>query len=253
MSAPRLIPRNPAAACADGPSALVKSMMKVLALLAVGIFGSLHVFAQEVAYSLDFTTQPPGSALPWLKRNGFEFKLDFERLDPRFEDGALRFSTAKPQTGICELTFPKDKLVARVQRLRLTWGVTKSPQGIDWDRGMNRTPLAAMVCFGQEKLSSGLPFGRYAQPYFLSPFFGAKEKEGTVYTGKLYKAGGRYIAAKTGKPGETVVSEFDVDALFKTVFSKSQTPAISALGFQMNTKDLTGPAAAFIKKLELIR
>ena len=36
---------------------------------------------------LDFTEQPDGSAIPWLKQHGFEFKLRFSALNPQFRAG----------------------------------------------------------------------------------------------------------------------------------------------------------------------
>jgi hypothetical protein len=227
--------------------------MKLLIFLFAVLVRLSAVGADELVHAFDFTTQPKGSAISWLKEQGFEFKLAFEALNPRFEKGALWLSTQRPEAGLCGVTFAKGSDLQQVKRLRLTWGVEEFPEGADWERGINRTPLAVMVSFGYERLSSGLPFGIQAAPYFISPFIGAREAEGKAYTGKFWKLGGRYICVKRGKAGETMVSELAIDHLFQTLFSKSPTPAISAVGIQMNTKDTGGPAAAFIKKIEFLR
>lgn len=208
--------------------------------------------AADVIYSLDFKTQPPGSALPWLKQQGFQFKLAFDALNPRFEDGALVLSTERPEAGVAGYIFAKGKELSGVERLRIVWGVSKFPEGADWERGINRTAIAVMVSFGHERISSGLPFGLFAAPYFISPFIGAREVEGKIYTGRFWKKGGRYICSKSSNAGDVIVTELNVDQLFKNLFSKSMTPPVTAIGIQMNTKGTEGKAAAFIKKIEFL-
>lgn len=201
---------------------------------------------------LDFSTRPDGPAIPWLKKQGFEFKLDFDKLEPRFKNGALWLSTADPTAGICTLTFPKGKDIVGANRLRLTWGVTTFPAGADFEHGKNRLPLGVAVSFGRERLPSGLPLGVGAAPYFICPFLGACEPAGKVYTGQYWKTGGRYVCAKCAVPGTVQVNEFDLNRLFSSLFGKRQTPAISAIAIQMNTKDTEGHASALLKKIELL-
>lgn len=56
------------------------------------------------------------------------------------------------------------------------------------------------------------------------------------------------------KPNETVVSEFDLDAAFKSYFDKNRTPAITGIGFGVDTSRAGrgGAAQAFIKSIEFI-
>jgi len=208
--------------------------------------------AENPVYVLDFTTQPDGPAIPWLKKQGFEFKLDFDELNPRFKGGALWLSTDTPKAGICGLTFAKGKDVVGANRLRLTWGVGTFPAGADFEHGKNRLSLGVAVSFGRERLSSGLPFGAGATPYFICPFLGACEPAGKVYTGQYWKAGGRYVCARCDTPGAVQVNEFDLTRLFGSLFGKRTIPAISAIAIQMNTKDTEGHASAFLKKIELL-
>jgi hypothetical protein len=208
--------------------------------------------AGDVVYAFDFTTQESGNAIPWLKQQGFQFKLGLEALQPKFEDGALVLRTERPEAGLLGYIFPKGKELPGVQRLRIMWGVSRFPEGADWERGINRTAIAVMVSFGHERISSGLPFGLFAAPYFISPFMGAKELEGKIYTGRFWKKGGRYICIKSTNPGEDVITDLNVDQLFKKLFGKTLTPPVTAIGIQMNTKGTEGKAAAFIKKIEFL-
>jgi len=223
-------------------------------LLLLALFaGSLTpLYAIDPIFSFDFTTQPSGSALPWLKQQGFQFKLGVEAMNPRFEKGSLVLSTERPEAGVLGYIFTKGSELSGVERLRLVWGVSKFPDGADWERGTNRTAIAVMVSFGHERLSSGLPFGLFAAPYFISPFIGAKEIEGKTYTGKFWKKGGRYFCVKSPNVGDVVVTDLNVDQLFKKLFNKTPTPPVTAIGIQMNTKGTEGKAAAFIRRIEFL-
>lgn len=202
-------------------------------------------------YCLDFTIQPPGSAVPWLREQNFEFKLDGELLNPRFEDGGLVLSTEVPRAGLIGLRFPSDKVIESANLLRITWGVRTFPDGANWEKGINRIALGVMISFGEERLSSGLPFGIHSAPYFICPFIGDKEIEGKIYTGKLSKQGGRYLCIKQDSLKQETVTELDIDNLFQTTFNKEKTPSITAIGIQINTKGTAGKAFSFIKKIEL--
>ncbi len=226
--------------------------MKSLCLLLLVLCHTVAMRAGDVVYTFDFTTQPNGKALPWLLSHGFEHKLELTNLNPRFEDGALWLSTPGQEAGLLGYTFPAAGALAGVKRARITWGVAQFPEGADWERGNNRTPLAVMISFGYERLPSGLPFGINPAPYFIAPFFGTHEPEGKVYTGRLWKRGGRYVCVRSAKPGATVVTEIDLDRTFHAQFGKVPTPPVSAIGIQMNTKDTKGGASAFIRKIEFL-
>jgi hypothetical protein len=230
------------------------TMLNIRLFLLIGfICGIAPLDAADVVYALDFTNQKSGSALPWLKEQGFQFKLAFEALNPRFEDSALVLSTERPQAGLCGYTFAKGEELQGVERLQVTWGVSKFPQGADWEHGNNRTALAVMVTFGHERISSGLPFGLFAAPYFISPFIGEKETADKSYTGRFWRKGGRYICVKCPNAGTAFTTDLNVDSLFKSLFGKTVTPPVTAIAFQMNTKDTDGKAAAFIKRIEFLK
>jgi len=208
--------------------------------------------AADPIYAVDFTTQKAGTAAPWLKQHGFEFKLGFDSLNPRFENGALELSADRPTAGLCIHDFPKGKELRGVKRLQIVWGVSQFPEGADWERGIDRLPIGLMISFGSDKLPSGLPLGIHPAPYFICPFIGAREVEGKAYTGKYWKQGGRYVCIKCKKLGDPMVTELNVDHLFKSLFNKAETPPVSAFAIQLNSKDTKGKASAFVKSIEFL-
>lgn len=206
--------------------------------------------AQEVIYTIDFSTQPSGDAIPWLKANGYEFKLGFENLSPTFRDGALHLKTDVPEAGLAGIIFEEGKELSRVKSVRIEWGVETFPEGADWEKGIKRLPIALMISFGRERLPSGFWFS--PAPYFISPFIGKNETEGKAYTGRFWTEGGRYLCTKMEKEGAPIVTVVALEQQFKTLFAKSEVPSISAIGMQMNSKGTAGKAAAWIKKIQFL-
>lgn len=202
----------------------------------------------KVVYILDFSGQANGDAKPWLKANGFQFKLDAADLNPHFSHKRLVLETSDEKAGY----FVKRVNLPNIKGIRIFWGVDRYPQGADWERGIYRVPIAVVISFGEKKIDSG-SFYIPDAPYFISLFLGEKEKSGRAYTGKYYKKGGRYFCEPCGvPPGGTVVTEFDLEGAFKFQFGQPKMPPISSFGFQMNTEDTRGGAHAFLKKVEFL-
>ncbi len=207
----------------------------------------------HVLFTLDFSNQLPGPALPWLKKNGFSFWLNAHRLNPRFENHAIVLSTDGREAGMIGKQLRPDEYIHQVKRVRIEWGVYQYPKGADWENGINRVPIAMVLTFGTRKLRSGIFPGFKPSPYFLSPFIGFKEEEGKQYLGKYYRKGGRYYCVASGdRAGETIITDFEVDDRFKRAFRESTTPPITSFAFQMNTKDTQGGAKAFLRKIEFL-
>ena len=99
--------------------------------------------AGKVLYTMDFTQQPDGSALNWLEQNKFVIELDARKLNPRFENHRLVLSTEEQIAGIFGLKID-DKNLNEVERVEIEWGVTRFPQGANWEAGSNRVALAVM-------------------------------------------------------------------------------------------------------------
>jgi hypothetical protein len=202
----------------------------------------------RVIYRVDFSTQPDGDAVAWLKRQGFEFHLRAHELAPRFQQGRLVLETATETAGV----FVQKLTVPGVRRLRVRWGVDRYPQGADWAKGVYRVPIAVMVSFGEDKMDSGSMLVPNA-PYFLSVFLGAHEQEGRAYTARYYTKGGRYFCQPCGvTPGQTVTTDFDLEAHFTEQFQHTVLPPVSGVSVQMNTTDTTGGARAFLIHIELL-
>lgn len=201
----------------------------------------------KVLYSLDFTKHKDQDAKAWLKSKGFIFELDAHNLNMKFKDGELLISTKGELTGLFGIKFTKNSYLHSVGSVKIVWGVNRFPQGANWAKGNNRLAIGALIVLGTKKLSSGLPMGLKAAPYFFGPFIGEKEKVGKRYLGALYKEGGRYYCVSTSR-GKTVVTNFNIDQKFQQEF-KQPTPPVTAFAFQMNTKDTKGGAEAFIKSI----
>jgi hypothetical protein len=204
--------------------------------------------ASRALYHVDFSTQADGDAMTWLKRQGFAFHLRAHELAPRFEQGRLVLETATETAGV----LVQKVHVPGVRRLRVRWGVDRYPQGADWAKGVYRVPIAVMVSFGEAKIDSGSLLIPNA-PYFLSVFLGAHEQEGRAYTARYYQQGGRYFCQPCGPPpGQTVVTEFDLERHFTEQFQQTVLPPVSSVSVQMNTTDTTGGARAFLIHIELL-
>ncbi len=229
-------------------------MRSIVALTLFILLQSATLLADDrIIYTIDFTGQKDGSAVSWLEENGFEFKLGANKLNPRFENDALVISTNDEVAGLFGLKLKQQDFIHNAKRVKIIWGVNRYPQGGNWERGINRVPIAVMLSFGTKKLSSGLPFGMQAAPYFLSPFIGKKEPLDKMYVGRLWREGGRYFSVASGdQSGKIITTNFEIDERFKQTFGQQKTPPITAFVIQKNTKDTEGGSEAFIKKVKFL-
>lgn len=201
----------------------------------------------KVLYTVDFSKQKDGDAKAWLTSQGFEFLLDMKDFSMNFSNGALVIETTKKQAGLMGIKFPKEKYLENIGRVVIEWGVDRFPQGADWASNNNRVAIGAIFLLGEKTFSSGRPLLAQPVPYFMGPFIGEKEEVGKRYLGMLYKEAGRYYCV-SNKSGTTVRTNFNIDQKFQQEF-KGKTPPLTAFGIQMNTKNTTGGAKAFIKKM----
>ncbi len=202
----------------------------------------------EVVHEIDFTDRPAGEALSWLGDKGYDIRLNGVALQPRFAARGLVLSTELAQAGL----FAQELEVRGADRIRVTWGVDRYPEGADWENGIYRCPIAVMVSFGDHKIASGSMFVPSA-PYFLSVFLSENAHPGKGYTANYYQKGGRYFCEPcTPTAGQTVVTELDLDKAFRESFGESEVPPITSFSFQMNTTDTRGGASAYIERVELL-
>ena len=220
-------------------------MKKVFLLL---FFITLALSAQGKAlYTVDFSKQKDGNALPWLTSHGFELLLDMKDFSLTFSNGNLVIETSGQKAGLMGIGFPEGKALNNIGSVVIEWGVNKFPQGADWEKGNNRLAIGAMFLLGSETFSSGRPLLAKPVPYFFGPFIGEKEQVGKRYLGLLYKEAGRYYCV-ANKSGTTIKTRFNIHQKFQQEFKK-KTPPLTAFGIQMNTKNTQGGAKAFIKKI----
>jgi len=201
-----------------------------------------------VVHSIDFTEPENGDAIPWLQEHGYELRLDAEAINPRFTDNGLALSTERNVAGLIS----REVSISGADRLRVVWGVERYPEGADWEGGVYRVPIAVMLSFGEKTISSGSLFVPDV-PYFISLFLSRNAQPGKAYTAKYYKQGGRYFCDPCAPaPGETVVTEINLDDAFREQFEASEVPPITGLSIQMNTKDTAGGARSYLQRIEFL-
>lgn len=228
-------------------------MLKQLSTVLIFTFFMLFYLpsnAKEV-FNFDFNQSTNEQPKQWLKNQGFNLGLDAEEIDLEFTpELGLKMSTTDKLAGLILIEFPEEKMLQNVDYVEIEWGVLKHPQGANWEENKLRVALATMFFFGTEKHDSGLPFQINSAPYFISPFLANSEPDNKVYTGSLYRKGGRYISIQ-GSPNEQGIttSRIEVSGRVQDLFQLNQVPPISLFAFQMNTKNTSGGASAFIKKV----
>lgn len=220
----------------------MKKTFLIMVLLTILLSGQ-----EKVLYTVDFSKQKDGDAIAWLSAQGFEFLLDMKDFSVKFSKGSLIIETTKKQAGLMGIKFPKGKYLENIGSVVIEWGVDRFPQGADWASGHNRLAIGAIFVLGEKTFSSGRPILAQPAPYFLAPFIGEKEAPGKRYLGLLYKDAGRYYCV-SNKSGTSINTRLNIDQKFQQEF-QVKTPPLTAFGIQMNTKNTTGGAKAFIKKI----
>ncbi|NOQ63508.1 MAG: hypothetical protein GQ582_03235 [Methyloprofundus sp.] len=231
----------------------IKSPLKLFIIpLCLLYFQAGHCLAEpRLVHSIDFSKPAEGDARPWLAKKGYIQELDADEIEVNFRNNQLNLTTSGEKSGIFALQLAEKNYLNNITRIEIEWGVSRQPTGANWEEGNNRVPIALMFFFGTDKISSGLPFGLNAAPYFLSPFIGRKETLGKTYTGKLYKEGGRYLCVAVSEgSAEVIKSTIKVNPRFMKLFKQADVPPLTGIAFQMNTTDTEGGASAFIRKLE---
>ena len=206
----------------------------------------------EVVYSIDFAQNTKDDARKWLSGKGFEFQSDAKsqsKLSVSFSNDSLVLDAKKKLFG---LIINGSLHLENAKIIRITWGVDTYPKGASYEKGVNNEPIMVYVYYGDKKLSSGSMFIPNS-PYFTGLYLGETDKINTPFKGRHFNEGGRFICLANPKPGETVVSEFDLDKGFKGCFGKDKkVPFISGVALEVETSS-TGPSKGFIKKIEFLK
>ncbi len=204
--------------------------------------------AENLVYKLDFSSQKNGNATDWFENNGFKLQNDGDEIKVRFEKRMLILEIDDDINGL----ITKEVRITGATKVRVEWGVDRYLKEANWEKGILREAIGIVVSFGDEKISSG-SFVVPNVPYFIAIFLGQHEIEGKAYLGKYFKEGGRYYCSPCGsKPGQTVVTEFDLAETFKSQFGKSSVPFISSFSFEVDARDTDGNSKVFIKSISFI-
>ena len=226
----------------------------VLALALAGLAGQRPAAAQDagVAYGVDFTGYKSGPVLDWLKGRGFVAKQDAGnagKIVLAIKDDTLVLEAKRRALGL----LLNEKDVPGSGRIRIEWGVDAFPPGASYDKGVRSEAIMIFTFFGKKKVSSGsllVP----DSPYFIGLFLCESGKTDHPFTGRFFKAGGRYVCVHTVKIGEKVVSEFDLGKAAEGYFKLTEVPPISgfAIGIDTDNAKAPGTAKSWVKKVDYL-
>lgn len=221
--------------------------------------GALPVCAADVSVAtagskniiVDFSGYSGGSAAQWLGTRGFKLEQDAKKpnlLALSIDDQVLTLEAKGRMTGFIlndSVNFDN------IRKVKINWGIKRYPQEVSYHNKINNEALMLYFFFGKEKISSGhilIP----NSPYFIGLFLCRDDEVNFPYKGRYFHTSGRFVCLGKPTPGQTVVSEFDLDSAFKSYFSKKVTPSITGIGFGIDTSKAGGGgmAAAYIKSIE---
>ena len=209
--------------------------------------------SQKNTFLIDFSDYEEGSIEEWLEKKGFELKeeaKDRRKLDLDVDEGALFLEAKKP---LMALIIKESVGPGKYSKVKIEWGAIKYPRGASYEGEVKNEALLVLVFFGEEKISSGhlaIP----DSPYFLGLFLGRHDKLNKAYKGNYYHDGGLFVCLGNPKPGETVISEFDLADAFKKYFQKDEVPKISGVALEVDTTSSAddGREVAFIHSIEFL-
>lgn len=206
---------------------------------------------QKVSFLIDFSDYSVGSVENWLIGKGFVFERDAKdrrKLDLNVKEDALILESKKQLTGFL---INEGVDLEQFSSVKIEWGINAYPQDASYKEKTNNEALMVLVFFGYDKISSG-HFLIPNTPYFIGFFLGKDDDVNKPYIGRYFQKAGRYVCLGNPKPGETVISEFDLISAFQTYFEKDEVPIISgiALGVDTSRSGGEGKASAFIKSIE---
>jgi len=209
--------------------------------------------SQKDTFPIDFSDYEEGSIEEWLEKKGFDLKeeaKDRRKLDLDVDEGALFLEAKKP---LMALIVKESVGLGKYSRIKIEWGVVKYPKDASYEGKVKNEALLVLVFFGDEKISSGhlaIP----DSPYFIGLFLGRHDKLNKAYKGNYYHEGGRFVCLGNPKPGETIISEFDLADAFKKYFQKDEVPSISGVALEVDTTSSAdeGRAVAFIHSIEFL-
>ena len=204
----------------------------------------------KVVHTVDFSGNHGKKAPEWLKESGYRLARDADdedRLAFSFNSTSLIIETKRKAFGFAMKEVPE----LQARKVRIIWGVDRYPVGASWEKGLKREALMLFLFYGKERIRSGSLFLPNI-PYYAGLFLSDVDTKDKVYIGNNYTHCGRYVCLANPKPGETVTSEFELDA-FKGMFGKDKTPALSGFSLEVDTSGTAdGLSKAFVSRIEFL-
>lgn len=208
---------------------------------------------QKVNFLVDFSDYSEGAIDKWLEAKGFRFRgaaKNRKSLELDVNEDSLILEAKKHLAGFL---FNESVDVEEFSKVRIEWGIIKYPKGASYERKVNNEALMVYIFFGYDKISSGhllVP----NSPYFIGLYLCKDDVVNKPYKGRYFHKSGRFVCLRNAKPGETVISEFDLVTAFQAHFEKDEVPVISGISIAVDTSSSGdgGKAAAFIKSIEFL-
>jgi hypothetical protein len=209
--------------------------------------------AESITYDVIFTDYASGPTLQWLDNKGYEPERDADngnKVVVSHDGKVLSLATRKQAAGL---------LLSQVQihtysTIRITWGVNAFPPGASYANGVRSEAIMVYVFFGTEKIESG-HFLVPDSPYFIGLYLCDSDPVGQAFTGRYFKAGGRYVCIDHATIGKEVVTDYAIADAFKQFFGQNQPPPISGVGVGIDTENAqgNGVAKSFISEIEFLK
>ena len=169
----------------------------------------------DLVYSVDFVGFPGGSVLDWLGTKGFVAKQDAGntgRITLAVVDDALVLEARRRALG---LLINETDVAGATKESASNRGVNAFRPGADYDSG-RRSEAIMIHVFSERPKCPVAPCWSPDSPYFIGLFLCRTGRIHHPYTGRYFKAGGRYVCLQHPNVDEPLVSEFDLAQAFKT-------------------------------------
>ncbi len=203
-------------------------------------------------FLIDFSDYSGGAVHGWLESKGFYFKdriQDNRVIELSAEERALMVTAKQPaRVFLINESFTLKKF----SKVTIEWGILQYPQDASYEKKVNNEALMVYVFFGDTRLPSG-SFFVPDSPYFIGLFLSKEDTINKPYRGRYFNEGGRFVCLGNPKPGETVISKFDLNRAFQDFFN-DVAPSISGISLAVDTSSSgnEGKAEAFIKRIEFL-
>jgi hypothetical protein len=204
-------------------------------------------------YAVDFTDYASGPVDAWLRAKGFAFERDAKNA------GAIAFRAGAQGLQVAALKRAQGLLINKTiganpySAIEIEWGVDRHPQGASYEKNVNNEAIMVHVFFGSEKKPSGSLFAPDI-PYFIGLFLCNGDRIGHAYQGRYYQEGGRYVCLDAPRPGQTVVSRFNLKEGVRAIFGNRAAESVTGYSIEVDTSAShgDGKSSAFIKRIRFV-